>query len=102
MNYDVDYFIDKFEHIPEDLWCTKNFKSEGKCCALGHCGYQGNEFSSAGFIATTEGQSLVHVFCQYGLLPTEVNDGRDPRYEQPTPKQRVLAVLYNIKADNHE
>lgn len=38
MNYDVDYFINKFEAIPEEMWCVGLWvDSEGRKCALGHC-----------------------------------------------------------------
>jgi hypothetical protein len=36
--YDVDYFIDKFEKIPEELWCISiRHDGGGRSCAYGHC-----------------------------------------------------------------
>lgn len=41
MKYDVDYFIEKFEAIPEEKWIkggTYDFAGTGNHCVLGHCG----------------------------------------------------------------
>lgn len=41
MIYDVDYFIAKFQAIPEDLWTTGELGKEGEPrCATGHCGVE--------------------------------------------------------------
>lgn len=50
--YTPQYFIDKFEAIPEENWCISS-----------------------------------------------VNDGLDERYQQPTPKQRILAALRDIQKE---
>jgi hypothetical protein len=37
--YTVDYFIDKFTAIDDELWTTENYHDGNGCkCALGHCG----------------------------------------------------------------
>lgn len=105
MIYDVNYFIKKFEAIPENLliegalgWVGEN----GAYCAGGHCGFYGvcltNEASALnslllklnpknGFDLVTEVHKIIYT----------INDGSEPRYKQPTPKQRILAALYDIK-----
>lgn len=84
--YTVDYFISKFEAIPEDKWCvdfTEDYN--GNRCALGHCGG----------INTHESNILRSILC----MPVSfLNDGLKPEYPQPTPKQRILAALYDIRA----
>ncbi len=87
--YDVDYFIRKFEAIPEEQWCTRQYTDdEGRHCALGWCrGFDG-EYGYAEEVAL---ERIAPFF-----VP-DVNDGNDVRYQQPTPKQRVLAALRDIK-----
>ena len=94
MTYDIDYFINKFEAIPEDKWTTGDFvdeTDETKRCAYGHCG------SRIDWESTTEADALERVFGPAGLGVTTINDGRDNRFPQPTPKRRVLAALKHIK-----
>jgi hypothetical protein len=89
MQYTVDYFIKKFEAIPEDkitgsIW----WSAESNCgCAHGHCGvrYEKGE--------TEESRGLL-VFLP---LASAITVGTHSRYQQPTPKQRILAALYDIK-----
>ena len=85
----VDYFIQKFEAIPEEKWTERTYEFENKKCALGHCDYN-NIFGSL------ESVALIKFF--YGLKnTTDINDGCDPRYPQPTPKARILAALRDLK-----
>lgn len=112
--YDVDYFIKKFERIHEHRWCTEKFRLwSGKRCGVGHClsdeaveklnsGYrvlQDDERKSGMF---AEAFALANLFQPTGtnkvLAVYRVNNGNDPRYQQPTPKQRILAALRDIKA----
>ena len=86
MTYDAAYFIAKFEGIPEERWCTNVFRSHGgRRCALGHC-----QESRTG--RTDESIALANLLTD----TAEINDGKDPRYQQPTPKQRVLAALKDL------
>lgn len=87
--YDVDYFIDKFERIPEELWLVGDFKNGNRFCAVGLCGENWG-------IITQESQALRRVLNTESVA--SLNDGKDPRYQQPTPKQRILAALRDIKA----
>jgi hypothetical protein len=90
MTYDKAYFIAKFEAIPEDKWTTENFIDERGCCALGHCGFDS-------LIETREGNDLILLLkWHFGFGPSRINDGRHSRYQQPTPKQRVLAALKDL------
>lgn len=91
MTYDVDYFIEKFEAIPEESWCTEEFEKDGACCAFGHCG-------TRDFKSTIEAIELAHLFSNLDdIYVVCVNDGSEPMYSQPTPKQRILAALHDIK-----
>lgn len=43
---DVQYFIEKFEAIPEEKWCVDVLSSEdGKFCANGHCNVRPSGFA---------------------------------------------------------
>ncbi len=108
MEYNVDYFIAKFQGIPEGLWTIKRFRDAGSYCANGHCGVIDGE-------PTAESMALVKVFSDlsvtqirgeqpfdfghrhFSVKAVAINDGFTYEYQQPTPKQRILAALYDIK-----
>lgn len=84
MQYSIEYFIEKFEAIPEELWITGHYTdNDGRYCALGHCGLRTR------MLICQESDAL------QTLLPHTqyINDDRHPSYKQPTPKQRILAAL---------
>lgn len=90
----AQYFIEKFEAIPEEMWTVNVYTEGDKCCAFGHCGVNaigGTKESTAlaEIIANTPGK--------YGYVDI-INDGDDNRYKQPTPKQRILAALRDVQA----
>lgn len=91
--YDVDFFLKKFEAIPENMWHTHSYSNatKTKFCAFGHCGVtdRGNSMSFSMDVMFYK-ELKVHV--------SHVNDGREINYPQPTPKQRILAALRDIKA----
>lgn len=89
MIYDADYFIAKFEAIPEELWCINHFESGNACCAFGHCG-------ARVFNPTVESGALSGVLNEVGC-GVLINDGDDQNFQQPTPKQRILAALKQVK-----
>ena len=96
--YDADYFINKFEAIPDEKWIAGEYEAGGCCCALGHCGVRFVDGDSFPRIEDTEeGNALSDLFNQRGLSVPVVNDRIDVRYQQPTPKARVLAALADIK-----
>lgn len=87
--FTVDYFISKFEAIPEERWCTDLYEgSNGTHCALGHCGVVEADGG------TEEAQALINLIPGNIVL---INDGLDIKFPQPTPKQRILAALRSIK-----
>lgn len=88
--YNAQYFIDKFEKIPEDKWCTKYFQEDDKHCVLGHCGVKNTA------ILTEEANKLIDLFFNHKIYITHVNDGLINEYNDPTPKQRILHALKDI------
>lgn len=78
-----------FEGIPDEKWCTQVYIDDnGRCCAMGHLGPN-----------TLRAQVVRDLF--ENILVTNaatVNDGDHPDFQQPTPKQRILAALDEIIA----
>jgi hypothetical protein len=90
--YTAQYFIDKFEGIPEELWCCGEFTDGlGRFCAMGFCGRRLG-------VCTDESFALSEIFIELGAQVPAVNDGDDSDYQQETPKQRILAALRDIQA----
>jgi hypothetical protein len=98
MEYTVDYFIEKFSAIPDDEWYVGDYANleETRRCARGHCGKRI-------FVESPEDNALVNLF-EYnvnviGYVVSNINDGKDIRYNQPTAKERIVAALWDIKKD---
>lgn len=111
--YDVNYFINKFEAIPESKIINNDQGKDGFHCAVGHCK---NIEGGYGFCTpnkkddphySPEANALMNLFLNAGIdsktnpgtgwCIADVNNGDHPKYPQPTPKQRILAALHDIK-----
>lgn len=93
MTYDKAYFIAKFEAIPDEQWCVGvSYDKQERRCASGHCSVLGGEFNALNRLFPTVGFRKI--------LPAVINDGEDPRYQQPTPKARILAALRDLPGVN--
>jgi len=110
MNYNVDYFIKKLSGIPQDLWTIEHAHKDGKSCALGHCGMGQREgkdlemirelFKGVYVKIKTYSHTNSYKIGEYangGMAIAAINNGHTEEYQQPTPKQRILAALYDIK-----
>lgn len=116
--YTVDYFINKFEAIPEfeyNVGELRNDYNSDQKCALGHCNATNNKL---GIEASMLNKlfDVLHISekpsCEklwnFELTNRDgdflsgkvacINDGECNEYLQETPKQRILAALYDIKA----
>lgn len=94
--YTVDYFIEKFSNIPEELWNSDGqyvSDSNPDCkCALGHCGFVSRH--------TDESDSLVRLFRSNDFGVVFVNDGNGEEIKTKygnSPKERILNALKEIK-----
>lgn len=122
--YTVDYFIKKFEAIPEDNFATGTFMQwhdNNSRCTLGHClskrmirianDYMINmgvdSFPPEKCAEYSKELEVAYALCLLfnGKSPRngseqviEINNGTHHMYKQPTPKQRILAALHDIKA----
>lgn len=99
--YTVDYFINKFEAIPECLWLEREFRRGQMACVMGHCADVQEERNALEDLFKLHSHlfSPVEIY-GHGAWYFEqmVNNGDDPKYQQPTPKARILAALHDIKA----
>ena len=95
--YTVDYFIEKFEALSDDRFCVGMLHDmNGRYCGLGHCvdedGFPGDEYNAIMEIfPRCDDRFDNHPFAK-------ISDGEDPRYRQSTPKARILAALWDVKA----
>ena len=80
--------ISYLESTPEDTWCVDVVKTgDGKNCLFGHL------FDMGGSSLMDTFEDLFSTtYMVYG-----VNDGQHPNYQQPTPKQRCLAYLKDLR-----
>lgn len=100
--YDVNYFISKFEKIPEEMWCTNSRNQGEQRCAYGWCYNSHKEAKESewpDYPASLQEASLTNILSQLGkgVMAGGINNGIEKQYQQPTPKQRILAALYDIR-----
>lgn len=104
MEYNVNYFISKFSNTRDDKWCVNSLINEDKACALGWCGMYGrngdiNEETAALELIlrqTKDADSIIKKF-RYGNITAVINNGENQHYQEPHPKQRILAALSDVK-----
>jgi hypothetical protein len=106
MEYTVDYFIEKFENVPEDAWgtgCCDDF--EGHKCALGLCGLDSlvdddkmDNYPEAKALCVLFSKYLrkdvwwSNVYCinDYPFDTSSTNPGKEA-------KERIISTLKKIK-----
>ena len=97
MKFDLDYFIAKFEAIPDEKWCRGSLlNQEGQSCALGHCGVGADVMSTEDTNWTDEGRALQALTNERIWM---VNDSFCSSYNEygQTPKERVINYLKELK-----
>lgn len=111
MEYNVDFFIQKFQNTRDDKWCTRSLHKDSSACANGWLGANGHYSRSGEYIITTtpESEALAVVLRplandkirdyhpKYSTIAASINNGQDERYQQSSPKQRILAALHDVK-----
>lgn len=90
--YDVNYFIKKFEAIPEENIIANVYGTMERGCAMGLCQRNGKEHLA---LYDLFNENIGHTDDVTSAVT--VNNGNHPCYQQPTPKQRILAALNDIK-----
>lgn len=90
--YTVDHFISFFKAIPEENFLVREYGNEKVGCSMGLLSKSGMAHCEFGDLLTDHfGKTK-----DYNTAIT-INNGDHPDYQQPTPKQRILAALYDIK-----
>jgi hypothetical protein len=99
MIYNKEYFIKKFEAIPEDKLGSGCLNNK---CALWHCGVREDINTDGGWKPTEEANALIKLFGgsieenKWGWEKVyHVNDGIDSS-EGDTPKERILNKLRSL------
>jgi hypothetical protein len=99
MKYTVDYFIQKFEAIPDYKWIASLLHAGERSCALGHCGCADADDAWKNEEAIALSDLLRVKFPEQHdnfWLVSMINDGH-LEYEQGTPKARILSALHDVK-----
>lgn len=100
--FDVDYFLNKFDAIPENEWTTHTYtryEEVVKHCVFGHCGVRVANGIDTTF--TNESQALVYLFDQsLKISVININDNNVGfAFDlEETPKQHIMSALILIKA----
>lgn len=112
-NFTVQYFIKKFKAIPsKQIIARRQNDGNGGRCAVGWCGH--NEyFNNPEVIKSTSSsdeckaleillhnagiESVTVEGLRNGWNIADVNNGDHPKYQQRTPKARILAALADVK-----
>lgn len=107
--YTKEYFIEKFEAIPDELFtmCDLTNPKNSAChCALGHCGVEADS-DGFGYIYTKEALALSNILIDYHTSVFGFAAGIDSNTESnvwrinddetkslgKTPKERILNAL---------
>jgi hypothetical protein len=97
MRFSIDYFLQKFEVIPSE-YIGYNQKTG---CAYGQCN---GSFTEEGRDLTLLMSSIPNLtpsvkaaWKPYESTPARINNGETEQYQQPTPKERIMAALNDIK-----
>lgn len=102
MNYDHDFFLRKFSAIPDEQWCTcARTNYLGQHCAIGHTERNRHETKETAALNVAllpiRGTKSIMLH-EAGWTVANINNGDDARYQQSTPKARILAALRDAKA----
>ncbi len=93
--FGIDQIIAYMEKTEENSWNLDTVRSkDGKNCFFGHL------FDMGGGDLDHGGSHLWDIFEEcwattYMIYP--VNDGENPKYQQPTAKQRIIAYLKDLR-----
>lgn len=91
---DLNKIIDYLQSTSEDSWCCDVVKTkDGKNCLFGHLfDYGGGDNGNGSYVFEMFEELYATTYMVY-----PVNDGANKNYQQPTPKQRCIAYLENIR-----
>ena len=86
----INDYIAFAESIPDEQWTTGQYgKEKGPNCFIGHLFYKQRCWPKPSVLMMCGFKSQDEA--------VDINDGNHPRYQQPTPKARILAALHDAK-----
>lgn len=92
----LDQFIQYLQETREDQWAIDVVRTEGgkKNCLFGHLvnWVYGPDYEGSVSMAWDLFEEMWS--SEWEVYP--INDGKDPRYQQPTPKQRCMAFMKDL------
>lgn len=97
-----DQFIQRISQTDPATWQTDEWtdKDDALRDIFGHLGCRWSGPNRTGhYIMTSEAHDLQTLFSSHGYLPSMVADGRDTEFQQPHPKDRLIACLERIKEE---
>jgi hypothetical protein len=100
INADFDFNLNKLieylESTEDDAWLIGHCRSKDgtKNCLMGHVFDWGGGDAGQGGVAVALFEECIAT--TYMFFP--INDGEDPRYQQPTARQRCIAYLKDIQS----
>jgi hypothetical protein len=91
--FSIDSVINHMEGTSEESWCMDVVKTkDGQNCFYGHLFDMGSNQDEANDLWNWFEAAYATT---YMVFP--VNDGQHSQYQQPTPKQRILAYLKDLR-----
>lgn len=106
--YDVNYFIRKFEAIPESQWINNATGCAYTICGQYRQGYKSECPALSELFRKIHYKSKIQLerdamgetYHGWSWIVCAINDdgtSNDTHYKQKTPKKRILAALYDIR-----
>lgn len=91
---DLTSLINYVTATTEEEWVVDVVRTENKNCLYGHVvdWYHGKGYTGD---ITAIWDAFEEVASSYYVYP--INDGQNPKYQQPTPRQRCIALLQNLQ-----
>lgn len=94
--YNRDYFIAKFEAIPDDQFTIGAYVHRGARCAAGHCMTLDSPPGELGALCALFPPAFKGDNFDSGVV--RINDRQDERYQVLGAKNRILAALRDLPA----
>lgn len=89
----IQEIIDYMECTSEESWAVDVVRTkDGKNCFFGHLFSMGSDERESNLIWSFFEERWATTYMIY-----EVNDRRDERYQQPTPRQRIIQYLKDLR-----
>ncbi len=99
-HFDIQDLIDYLEKTKEEAWITDVVrKDDGRGCVMSHIFDfgGGDKRDESGFTTGGQAWDLFEAIWATTYMIYPVNDGENAKYQQPTPKQRCIAYIKDLR-----